>query len=354
MRPVLFRFLLASFLGLASTRASEVPVPESAQSLTEKYEAAMAPLDVPLHELRDAYLTRVEELKNEIQEQGDLELVLTLTREMESIIKGAEPEKGSPLPEHEALQRVYHNRKAELVPDVLAQKQKLEKAYLDRISMLVETHTKSGDLETALALRKLEEASAARLQKWTAPGASYSVGRMLFTDVDWTTLTEKVKKGELQKTSRVGGNAGRNETTRDVPDPPAILVGFDLHMAPFGGSPHTVRKMVPLFRSQAKPVFEGSPRANANGQSTERVLAKNGYALTGITTHSGAGVRKVKFTFSRITGVKTSSDDSYETEFYGEWEDGRVATLSTEGRLAVGLDGWVGLGTGEFWLLTID
>ncbi len=346
--------LLAN-LALAQKKTAEtIVIPEEVKVLTQKYTEALAVAEAPLHKLRDAYLNRVGILKDEAQAEGELERVLELQNELKSVLGGAEPGKDSSFETLASLQATFHQHKTLILPRLLNDRRKIEETYLEYMEVIVEKFTRQGDLELALALSEMRDGSTERLGEWVRKGASLSSSYDPFAHFDWEKLGRLIEDDKLIETDHVGGNPQGNATTRDLPEEPSLLIGFDLHIAPFGGEETTVRKIVPLFRSQKDRLFEGTPRANANGKTKRRVLAKNGYVVTGITTQSGAGVRQIKFTFSKLDGMRADLRDSYETDFYGDWEGGRVASLSTEGKLPVGIDGWVGLGTGEFWLLTID
>jgi len=82
--------------------------------------------------------------------------------------------------------------------------------------------------------------------------------------------------------------------------------------------------------------------------------SRHGYVVAGITTRSEAGIRKMKVRYEAIRGMATNPEDFYESEWYGEWEGGRIAALSTGGRLPVGLEGAIGIGAGETKLVVLE
>lgn len=133
-----------------------------------------------------------------------------------------------------------------------------------------------------------------------------------------------------------------------------MLVGFEMHLGPFGNSDSTVRKILPLYRTESGRVIEGKARANATTDRKRRETAKPGYVVAGVTTHSEAGIRKMKIRYEAIRGMATNPEDHYESDWYGEWDGGRIAVLSTDGRLPVGLEGAIGIGVGETKLIVLD
>lgn len=345
-----FLFGIFAFLTTASW-ADELP-PEVAD-LSARYELAIAEADEPLAKLRKSYVERLEKLQTETREAGDLDSLLLIQKEIEQANAG-KPGSGSqhrPLAE---LQEIFHRHASLSGPVVYAKKARIEKAYFDELSGLVSSYTKEGKIEAALELRKMAEASQKRQDSWNLLEEANTSPNDPLAGFDWDKLGELIEAGKLTETARFGGNPQSNATTRDLPDTPSILVGFDLYLGKYGASDETVRRMVPLFKTREKSVVEGLDRANAKGDRKKRVLAKDGYALVGVESHSEAGIRKVKFAFERISGFGTTNRDRYETDWYGDWDGGRVARIDTGSRLAVGLDGWVGLGTGETWLLVLN
>jgi len=331
------------------------PLPDDVVRLKEGYTEALEKVAAPIRRLQDSYVAKLQELKARMQAAGQLEATLAVREEIERVAEdGAPPGRGSELDGLADLQRIYHEFAANRAFGVNRRRAGIEKTYIESLGDLIAKYTQQGELSTALRLKEMRDAAEKRHARWRRLAASYSDDYDPFDHLDWERLGEIIEAGHLTPTERVGGARERKETTRDLPEEPSLLVGFDLHMAPFRRSDDTVRKIVPLWRSKRREVTEGIPRAVAEGRRRRRVLAKDGYVVSGITTHSGAGVRKIRFTFSRLDGMKLDESDSYETDFYGEWEGGRVASLSTDGKLPVGLDGWVGGGTSEFWLLLAD
>lgn len=328
-------------------------LPKEVAELSTKYEAAVAGAESPITQLKESYSKRLEKLAHEAQAKGALDNVMILKKELEQLETDS-PGQKSPFAPLARAQEVYHEHaqiaQARIYPDLA----RVEETYIDALQSMIAGYTKEGKIEDALAAQSVLDAAEKRLSDWTRLAVVSSGEGGAYATIDWVRLRELVAAGQLSKTGAVGGNPGNAATVKDLPLGGAILIGFDLYMAEFGGSRQdTVRKVVPLWRTENDALVEGIPRAGANGQR-RRVLARDGFAVGGITTHSEAGVRKMKIKFQPVSGMELSELDSYETTWYGDWDDGRVAELSTNGKLPVGLDGWVGLGTGEFWLLCAD
>jgi len=336
--------------------SNEATLPPEMLQLREGYAEAIEKAAEPIRRLRDSYAMRLKELKAEFQASGELDSTLEVQEEIERVAEnGARPGRRSGLDELAELQEIYHDHAAQRAPGVNREKASIEVAYLDSLDEQIAAQTQKGNLSVAVRLKDLRDTAEKRLAKWKRLAASYSDDYDPFDYLDWERLGEIIEAGHLTPSERVGGETPDKDKTPDVPDEPSVLVGFDLYLSPFHDSDSTVRKIVPLWRSESAEITEGIPRARARGEQRRRVLAKDGYVVSGITAHShGAGLRKIQLTFSRLDGMRLDEDDSYETDFYGEWEGGRVTSLSTNGKLPVGIDGWVGLGTPEFWLVLAD
>lgn len=335
-----------------SVDAKEVLLPEPTQALQKKYQAALEQVRAPLSQLKSSYAAKLQELKKRVQATGHLQNTLLVNQEIERIAT-KEPGSGSEFESLADLQCTYHEHFSKISPQAYRNLSRVEKTYVDALVDQISAFTKNGKLGHALAAKTERDNAQARLAEWTKLSAMRQGSDDPIDHLDWEKLGELIQSGRLQQTGTVGGIPSRGDTTPDIPEEPSIIVGFDLYMAPFGGSRSTVRKMVPLFRTRDTPLVEGLPRAKAGGDR-RRILGKKGYVVAGISTHSEAGVRKVKLRFEKVNGLKTTMTDAYETEWYGKWDGGRTATLHTDGKLPVGVDGWVGQGTGETWLIVAD
>ena len=333
-----------------STKSAELPA--ELADFTAKYEGAIEKAEAPLSQLKSGYLAKLVELKDTEQAAGNLENVLMVTKEIERL-KTNEPGRNSKLGELASLQGIYHRHAESTAPRVYLENIRIEEAYLQGLNEMIVTYTRRGQLKEALAARELLSKSKERVRKWNRLASVGSSNHDPFAFFDWKKLGEKIRANELTRSESFGGVSQNNDTTRDLPAEPSLLIGFDLYLAPFGGSRETVRKIIPLYRTEKELIVEGIPRATARGQKKRRVVGKKGYVLSGASSHSESGIRKVKFEFQRLNGMRTDPSDSYETEWYGEWDGGRIASFTTNQMLPVGVDGWVGLGTSETWFILV-
>lgn len=331
---------------------TDATLPPAVEVLDLRYQEAMTELEQPLEDLKSAYLRKVEALKAERQAQGDLAGVLSLQEELK-LAESTGPGTGSRYEPLAALQKIYHDHAAKTADRIKPERLRVEEAYQADLAAIVAALTRGGEIEEALLSQQHLEASKLRMKQWQSPAPAAAAGPAPGSVVfSWLNLQKGIEENRLARTTAVGGAAGDIDV--EIPQEGCLLVGFEMSLGPFGKSPNTVRKIVPLYRTASGKAIEGKARANASTDQKKREIAKEGYVVAGITTHSEAGIRKMKVRYEAIRGMGTNPEDSYESEWYGEWEGGRIATLSTEGRLPVGIEGAIGIGVGETKLIVLE
>lgn len=331
---------------------TKVSLPPAVEVLDLRYQEKMTALDKPLVDLKQAYFRKVEELKTERQAQGELAGVLALQDELK-LAESTGPGTGSRYEPLANLQKIYHDHAVKTADRIKPDRLRVEETYQTDLAAIVAALTREGNIDEALLCQQHLEASKLRMKQWQIPAPAAAAGPAPGSVVfSWLNLQKGIEENRLARTTAVGGASGDIDV--EIPKEGGLLVGFEISLGAFGKSPNTVRKIVPLYRTASGKVIEGKARANASTDQKKRELAKEGYVVAGITTHSEAGIRKMKVHYEAIRGMGTNPEDSYESEWYGEWEGGRVATLSTEGRLPVGIEGAVGIGVGETKLVVLE
>ncbi|MCB1063792.1 MAG: hypothetical protein KDN20_12820 [Verrucomicrobiae bacterium] len=360
MIRALFLLYLTGMVTLHGFAADEpaatatAPLPDELIELKGKYDEAMAGANAPLIQLKESYASRLQLLKDEEQEKGNLEGVVLIQKEMERL-KTEDPDSGSPFEPLRNLQSVYHKYAGPAAERTFPDRVRVEDAYVGALNDLVAQFTKDGELESAIAAREVLKNSELRLVEWKRLAALGMTSGNPFEVLDWTKLAQLISEKRLSNTDGFGPlGADPASFTRDLPEQTALLVGFDLYLNPYGDSDETVRRIIPLFQTESGNTFEGIPRANAQKGDRKRVIAKKGYVVSGVETFSEAGIRKMKITFQRISGLRTTDRDSYDSGWIGKWEGGQAASMTTGGRLPVGVDGFIGLGIGETQLIVVD
>lgn len=329
-----------------------LPLPREVADLTGKYQAAMARIDEPVKEFVDSYADRLRTLADEAQAKGDLDGVLAVQQELGSLdrISASEASSYEPLAQ---LQQTYRDHRTRLDGELAPQRVRIESAYAEALRGMVETFTKAGELDAARVAQNAFDVSANRLAEWSsASGNGENDNAQSF---DWKELAAVWEAKPFETTSATGGSTELRSRDPDIPEEPALLVGFELWLNPFGDSNETVRGAVPLFRNEVGRTFEGLPRSsNAERGSRRRVTAKDGYVVGGIKTSSERAIRSLSIVFHRLTADGTDPDDSYESKVYGEWEGGTRTEISIGDGLPVGVDGYYGLGLDQLAIIVAD
>ncbi len=323
---------------------------QDSDQLYASYEASMDRLKAPLRELKKSYQRMLETLKVARQKQGDLKGVVAIQTELKRLEK-EEPSLGSSFKPLSKSQTLYHNHAKKIQSRINSERIRNEEIFIKKIKVIIAELTRKGQIEAALNSQKHLQAAEKRLAKWhRIPGEwDLDLSKDAF---NWVALRKLIKENKLSRTGSVGGSPGKLDL--EIPAEGTLLVGFDLYLAKFGVSDETVRKIVPLYLTEAGKTIVGRPRSGAKVDKKRRVIAKAGYVVAGITTYSEAGIRKMKVRFEAISGMGTDTKNHYESDWYGEWKGGQIATLTTDGRLPVGLEGAIGLGVGKTRLVVLD
>jgi mono/diheme cytochrome c family protein len=131
----------------------------------------------------------------------------------------------------------------------------------------------------------------------------------------------------------------REKGFRDVAPPGFLLVGVRVsYIERFGGQ--KIRSAQPIFRS-GRTLFEGQIHGEVIGPVTAAV-AKNGYAVGGLRTHTGLTVDGFEIVFMRIKGERLDPNDTYNSPWLGDVKGGGPGEVFTNGSVAVGLQGRAG------------
>ncbi len=143
--------------------------------------------------------------------------------------------------------------------------------------------------------------------------------------------------GKVKKTDLIGGKGGAD--FEDLPGKHALLVGFDVTFGTWADRP------VPWIYS-LQPVYAGkdgnfTTKVYGTRQpgNITHVLAKPGYAVSGMTVNAEHIVAGFKVQFMRIRGNKLDPKDSYESEWQGgEWGS-QKASIGGDGKPVIGCYG---------------
>jgi hypothetical protein len=132
---------------------------------------------------------------------------------------------------------------------------------------------------------------------------------------------------------------GDRDRFHDIGPTGAVLVGARVSYIPrFGGQ--KVSSIQPIYRVGEKLV-NGERRGGLLGKETTTV-AKPGYAVGAINTHTGLTVDGFEMVFMKIDGDRLDSSDSYTSPWLGDEKGGSPRDVSSDGKIPVGLQGRAG------------
>jgi hypothetical protein len=101
-------------------------------------------------------------------------------------------------------------------------------------------------------------------------------------------------------------------------------------------------------------LIEGNFHGAKNRSDTKRVLAKDGYAVGGITCAvDSVANRRIKVTFMKIRRLGLDVNDAYQTEWFGEFGRTIIVDLKSTGGFVIGIEGSSGEGLDSIGLVNV-
>ncbi len=143
---------------------------------------------------------------------------------------------------------------------------------------------------------------------------------------------------DLIRTGTFGGR-GRPNPFEEMPDPRAVLVGLK---AAADGSGRFVQSVQPVYR-RGKSIVEGKiygPRPRDGVYLS--LVAKEGYAVGGISGRAGAWIDGFSLIFMRIRGESLEPADAYESPHVGGQGGNPQEPVNSQGAFIVGVYGGTG------------
>ena len=166
----------------------------------------------------------------------------------------------------------------------------------------------------------------------------------------WRMLAEAAEKKSFKETGRLGGKGGAEY--RDFPRQGGLLVGLEVIFLRRDGF-RFAWGVKPIFRT-AKGEQEGVYHGGNSG-GKERVMAKAGYAVGGVTCWCDSHiVRRIRVRFMKIIPDGLDTADFYESEWIGEFEAGEPQESMTSGGFIIGVAGRAGAGLDALGLLEVS
>ncbi len=123
---------------------------------------------------------------------------------------------------------------------------------------------------------------------------------------------------------------------REVGPVGSVLVGFRAtYIERFGGP--KVRSLQPIYRS-GKSYYQGRIYGEMVGP-VATVVARPGYAVGGLVTHTGLTLDGFGIVFMKVNGEQLDVGDSYNSPWIGDRKGGSPANVNTNGSIIVGIHG---------------
>jgi hypothetical protein len=149
----------------------------------------------------------------------------------------------------------------------------------------------------------------------------------------WVGISKALEKKLLKKWDTVGG-AFAKKTFEELPEKPAILIGFNFMVAE-GRPPSVIQPIFLTSQGELKGKIYGTPKQGEMPVSTK---AKPGYAVGAIYTRGGGGIDAVQPIYMRLNDRGVDPNDKYEGPFVGG-KGGGEATFGGDGNLILGIHG---------------
>jgi hypothetical protein len=127
------------------------------------------------------------------------------------------------------------------------------------------------------------------------------------------------------------------EGFRDVGTAGSVLVGVRVSYIDHGGP--KVRSVQPIFRSASgQNHYLGRIHGEVVPPVTT-VVARPGYAVGGLVTHTGLTLDGFGIVFMRVDGEQLDLNDTYNSPWIGDEKGGGPGQVSSRGQLVVGIQG---------------
>ena len=132
---------------------------------------------------------------------------------------------------------------------------------------------------------------------------------------------------------------GDRDRFHDIAPSGGVLIGARVsYIMRFGGP--KISSIQPIYRVEKKQV-NGKRWGGLLGKETTAV-AKPGYAVGAINTHTGLTVDGFEMVFMKIDGDRLDPEDSYKSPWLGDEKGGSPSDVSSDGKIPVGLQGRAG------------
>jgi len=123
----------------------------------------------------------------------------------------------------------------------------------------------------------------------------------------------------------------------EVPDNGSIMVGMEVTYAPFLNH-QIIRSVRPIFQGPDGKRYDGPVCGNPTAIS-ERVVAKEGYAIGSAAISAALAIDGMQLTFMEIGADGLNVDKTYLSKWLGAYGGSSARTYVNDGRPIVGIAG---------------
>jgi hypothetical protein len=152
----------------------------------------------------------------------------------------------------------------------------------------------------------------------------------------YASIQQSVSERKLVDVSNFGFEPNRDRPYREVPPEGAILIGFQVGLAPFFADADVIGALRPIFLTR-----NGEKLGQWYGKAPVSPIilkAKTGYAVSAVNLRTGLLIDNISVKFAKLGQGRLHLDDSYDSPAAGG-QGGEPNTLGGDGAIFVGVCG---------------
>jgi len=367
MRAQTFSCLL---LVLAAPVTAQIAVPEIAP-LRDPYLKNLALIRTTKEQraapITAAYLAAVERLEKQVA--SDPFAAAPVKAERERVAAKREPleQDRKEMPTALAELRARYDKDiARVNAPYEQQEHQMTRQYITALDALQRRLTSQNLVAKAAAVRAERVAAAATLPKEMAPRddekekekvvAESTIGaaRARAVGAIEPAIADKISGAVSSKSYSRSENSGQEGETKgweDQPEGGGLLVGFEFFEV---GKDNRLRSLRPYFLTK-QGVVAGKDRGKME-KVTDKVMARNGYAVAGLMTSEGKhGMQVIFMKIDPASGrFATDSASTYKSVWFGDKGREKPKQIGGDGRLVIGVYGKTGADCDDIGLVQIN
>lgn len=157
-------------------------------------------------------------------------------------------------------------------------------------------------------------------------------------------------KGKAYSHTANSKQVGATEGAVDVPEDGGLLVGFEFFQQ---GKDEWIRSIRPYFLTR-QGIVPGKDRGKVEN-ITEKVMARPGYAVSGLLITSEKEIQVIFSKYNALTGqLATDPASTYKSQVYGKKTREKAKLIGGDGRLVIGVYGRNGSDCDDIGLIMMN